>query len=207
MINPQEKERLLAVYEKNKPTIAAFLKKTKNADDRHILAELMFCLQTAQSSAKSARNTINKLKEKNVLFTASESEILEMMEGVRFADKKAGYLYRARAKLPEIKSRLGSDPKELRAWLVDNIDGMGPKLASHFLRNIGVFGLAILDVHVQNFLKRNGLLVGEVGKLKLHQYGENETVFLKLADELKIPPQELDIAIWMLGNGSGEFYG
>jgi N-glycosylase/DNA lyase len=207
VINPQEKERLLAVYEKNKPAIASFLKKANRKDDEHILSELMFCLQTAQSSAKSARKTIEKLKEKNILFAATESEILELMEGVRFADKKAGYLYRARAKLPEIKSRLGSDPKELRAWLIDNIDGMGPKLASHFLRNIGVFGLAILDVHVQNFLKRNNLLVGEVGKLNLHQYGENEEVFLKLAEELGILPQELDIAIWMLGNGSGEFYG
>ena len=197
----------MAVYEKNRPTIASFLSKTKSTDDKHILSELMFCLQTAQSSAKSARNTINKLKERNALFTASESDILENMEGVRFADKKAGYLHRARAKLPEIKSRLGSDPKELRAWLVENIDGMGPKLASHFLRNVGVFGLAILDVHVQNFMKRNNLLVGEVGKLNLKQYLNNEKTFLELSSHIGIPPQELDIAVWMLGNGSGEFYG
>ena len=207
MINPQEKEKLLAVHARNSRIIKEFLSKTSNSDDKHILGELMFCLQTAQSSAKSARNTINKLKEKGVLFTATESDILELMEGVRFADKKAGYLYRARSKLPEIKSRLGSDPKELRAWLIDNIDGMGPKLASHFLRNIGVFGLAILDVHVQNFLKRNNLLIGEVGKLNMRQYQENERTFLKLAKGLGVPPQELDIAIWMLGNGSGEFYG
>jgi N-glycosylase/DNA lyase len=167
----------------------------------------MFCLQTAQSSAKSARKTVEKLTSDKTLFTASESDILNAMEGVRFADKKAGYLYRARAKLPEIKSRLNLSPLELRAWLMDNRDGMGPKLASHFLRNIGVFGLAILDVHVQNFLKRNGLLVGEVGKLNMRQYQENERTFLKLAEELGVPPQELDIAIWMLGNGSGEFYG
>jgi N-glycosylase/DNA lyase len=207
VINEEEKKKLLTVYEKNKPVIASFLSKASSKDDKHVLAELMFCLQTAQSSAKNARNTINKLKEKGVLFTASESEILELMEGVRFADKKAGYLYRARAKLPEIKLRLNSDPKELRAWLIDNIDGMGPKLASHFLRNIGIFGLAILDVHVQNFMKRNGLLIGEVGKINLRQYSENEEAFLKLAEHLKIPPQELDIAIWILGNGSGEFYG
>jgi thermostable 8-oxoguanine DNA glycosylase len=41
----------------------------------------------------------------------------------------------------------------------------------------------------------------------MRQYQENERTFLKLAGHLKIPPQELDIAIWMLGNGSGEFYG
>jgi len=197
----------MAVYGKNKPTIASFLSKTNRKDNQHILGELMFCLQTAQSSAKSARKTVEKLTSDKTLFTASESDILNAMEGVRFADKKAGYLYRARSKLPEIKSRLGIDPKELRAWLMDNIDGMGPKLASHFLRNIGVFGLAILDVHVQNFLKRNNLLMGEVGKLNMRQYQENERTFLKLAEELGVPPQELDIAIWMLGNGSGEFYG
>ena len=207
MLKPEESAKLLEVYDRNKQTIKSFLSKASSTDDKHILSELMFCLQTAQSSAKSARNTINKLKERNALFTASESDILENMEGVRFADKKAGYLYRARAKLPEIKSRLGSDPKEIRSWLIDNVDGMGPKLASHFLRNIGIFGLAILDIHVQTFMKRNGMLIGDVGKLNLKQYLNNEKTFLELSNELNVPPQELDIAIWMLGNGSGEFYG
>ena len=206
MLNGEEKKSLLAVYEENRQTIASFLSKANRKDDNHILGELMFCLQTAQSSAKNARKTVEKLKEKNMLFTASESDILNAMEGVRFADRKAGYLCRARAKLPEIKSRLGSDPKELRIWLMDNIDGMGPKLASHFLRNIGIFGFAIIDVHVLNFLRRNGL-IGEVKTLNFTRYLEIEKAFLKLADDLKIPPQELDIAVWMLGNGSGEFYG
>lgn len=207
MLKAEERQKLISVYEKNRPTIKSFLSKTSSRDDVHVLKELLFCLQTAQSSAKYARKTVEKLKEKNMLFTASESDILNAMEGVRFADKKAGYLYRARAKLPEIKAKLNWSPLELRAWLMENIDGMGPKLASHFLRNIGIFGLAILDVHVQNFMKRNNLLIGNVGKLNMKQYLENERAFLELSRNLNIPPQELDIAIWMMGNGSGEFYG
>jgi thermostable 8-oxoguanine DNA glycosylase len=56
-------------------------------------------------------------------------------------------------------------------------------------------------------MARNGMLKGEVGKLNTKQYLENERTYLKLAKQLGIPPEELDIALWMLGNGSGEFYG
>lgn len=206
-LDENEAKKLLETYEKYQPLIKGFLAQANDRSDEHIATELMFCLQTAQSSAKAARATIDRLKGCGLLFTANPHQIHKCMEGVRFSEKKADYLHKAREKLPIIKQQLGLPKEELREWLVENIDGMGPKLASHFLRNIGIFGLAILDVHVQNFLAGNKLLKGEVGKLDKKQYIENEKTYLQLAKQLNILPEELDIAIWMMGNGTGEFYG
>ena len=203
----EEVKALLEAYERHRPLIKAFLAQARSREDEHLVTELMFCLQTAQSPARNARQTMDRLKGKGILFTANPEQVIECMEGVRFADKKAQYMFKARQKLHLIKEQLGMPPQQLREWLVESIDGMGMKLASHYMRNIGIGGLAILDVHVQNWMARNGMLKGEVGKLNTKQYLENERTYLKLAKQLGIPPEELDIAIWMLGNGSGEFYG
>ncbi|MFH0830349.1 MAG: hypothetical protein V1887_04285 [Candidatus Aenigmatarchaeota archaeon] len=206
-LDKEEEKKLLETYERYKPVIKGFLAQANDRSDEHITSELMFCLQTAQSSAKTARATINRLKECGMLFTANPHQIHKCMEGVRFSKKKSEYLHKARGQIPSIKQQLGLPKEELREWLVENVKGMGPKLASHFMRNIGIYGLAILDIHVQNFMERNNLLRGQAGKLNRKAYAENEKIFLQLAKQLEIPPEELDIAIWMTGNGSGEFYG
>ncbi len=206
-LDREETRRLLETYEKYRPVIKAFLAQANDKSSEHLATELMFCLQTAQSSAKAARATVKRLQECGILHTASAHQIHGCMEGVRFSEKKAEYMHKAREQVPLIKQRLDLPKEQLREWLVKNVKGMGPKLASHFLRNIGIFGLAILDVHVQKFMDRNGIFRGEIGKLDRKGYLENEKVFLQLARQLEIPPEELDIAIWMTGNGSGEFYG
>lgn len=195
------------IYEKNKGTIKKFLEHAKRRDDEHLMAELIFCLQTPQSKAKHARETIEKLKSKNKLFYADEAEIREHMYGVRFANKKSKYIHEAKQKFEEIKKRLNMPLMELREWLVKNVKGFGMKEASHFLRNIGIFGLAILDVHVQKFMKAHGMLNGEVGKLSKKQYLENEENYFNLAKKLGIRPEELDIVIWLSGNKGEIFYG
>ena len=206
-IDMSELELVREVYEQNKPMIKAFLESAGDRSDEHLVSELVFCIQTAQSKAKHARDTVERLKSSNILLTAGELELRGAMQGVRFADKKSRYIAEAKQKVEEIKKSLNLPASELREWLVANVKGMGMKLASHYLRNIGIFGLAILDVHVQNFLKRQGTLVGEVGKLNKRQYLENEQKYFELAKQLGIPPEELDIAIWLHGNRCGVFYG
>lgn len=195
------------VYKKHKGMINKFLKHAKRRDNTHLMAELMFCIQTPQSKAKCARETVKKLKSKNMLFYPEEDEIRELMYGVRFANRKSQYMAQTTENFREIKKRLKMPPKELREWLVKNIKGLGMKEASHYLRNIGIFGLAILDVHVQRFMKEHGVLKGEVGKLTKKQYLENEKNYLKLAKKLRIRPEVLDIAVWLYGNKGEKFYG
>lgn len=195
------------IYEKNRDMIRSFLEHSKSRDERHLIAELIFCLQTPQSKAQYARETVKKLESCNKLFGAEEFEIKNSMCGVRFANRKSKYISEAMKKFPEIRKKLSLDPFELREWLVKTFKGLGMKEASHYLRNIGVFGLAILDVHVQKFMKIHNMLVGEVGKLTKKQYLENEQNYFELAERLKIKPEELDIVIWLYGNKGGVFYG
>lgn len=191
----------------NRRQIRNFLESTKNKNDGFLLQEMFFCMLTSQTKAANCRASVDRLKGCRDLFEANMEEIRNSLAGVRFADRKAQYLFKARQKLPRIKENLSLSPFEQREWLVDNVKGMGMKLASHYLRNIGVFGLAILDVHVQRFMQENWKFRGEVGKLNKKQYLQNEKEFFRLAKELKMRPEELDIAIWMLGNRSGNFYG
>ena len=198
---------LRKVYMQNRRQIRNFLESTKKGNDSFLLQEMFFCMLTSQSKAAHCRESVDRLKRCRDMFDANMNEIRNSLHGVRFADRKSQYLFEARDKLPKIKENFSLSPFEQREWLVDNVRGMGMKLASHYLRNVGVFGLAILDVHVQKFMKENWKFHGEIGKINKKQYLDNEKEFFRMSKKLKIRPEELDIAIWMMGNRSGNFYG
>jgi N-glycosylase/DNA lyase len=201
-----ELEELLKFYEQKRDGIRKFINTCNYNDDDCLFGELCFCILTPQSRAKNCREAINKLKNDKKLFTASLDELRNYLKSVRFSDVKAQRIIEAREKLPELKTRLNSDPKELRIWLMENINGLGQKESAHFMRNIGFKGLPIIDIHIQNFLKEAGKYKEE-GSLTKKRYNELENKFLELAKEMKIPPEELDIAIWLYQSGENEFYG
>ena len=62
--------------------------------------------------------------------------------------------------------------EERRAWLVDNIKGLGYKEASHFLRNIGFDDYAIIDSHILDLLERYNL-IKQPKTLTRKKYTEN----------------------------------
>jgi len=197
---------LLKFYEQKKDKIRSFINTCNYKGDECLLGELCFCICTPQSRAKACREAINRLKVDEKLFTANLEELRNYLKGVRFPEVKAQRIIEARKKLPELKAMLNSSPKELREWLMENVNGLGQKESSHFMRNIGFKGLPIIDVHIQNFLKEVGKYKEE-GSLTKKRYNELENKFLELAKELKIPPEELDIAIWLYQSGENEFYG
>ena len=142
-----------------------------------------------------------------MLFTGNFEEIRSYLNGVRFPDVKAKYIIEAREKLPELKKMVNSDSKELRKWLIENVKGIGIKQSANFMRNIGFRGLPIIDIHVQNFLRKTGYNKYKPGSLTKKRYMDLEEKFLELSKELKIPAEELDIAIWLYQSGEKEFYG
>jgi N-glycosylase/DNA lyase len=200
----KELENLLNFYEKRKDEIRNFINTCSYKDDDCLFGELCFCILTPQSRAKNCREAINKLKTDKKLFTASLEELLSYLKGVRFPKTKAERIIEAREKLPELKKVLGSE--KLREWLMENISGLGPKESAHFMRNIGFKGLPIIDIHIQNFLRKIGYH-NKAGILTKKRYAELENKFLELTNELKIPTEELDIAIWLYQSGEKEFYG
>ena len=201
-----EVNKLLEFYENKKDKIKGFINTCNYNDEECLLGELCFCICTPQSRAKSCREAINRLKADKKLFTSGLSELKNYLRGVRFPEVKAQRIIEAREKLPELKDMINSNPKELREWLMENVNGLGQKESAHFMRNIGFKGLPIIDVHIQNFLRKVGKC-DEAGSLTKKRYILLENKFLELANELKIPPEELDIAIWLYQSGEKEFYG
>ncbi len=174
-----------------------------NGTDQDIFAELVFCLFTPQSKAKSCWSAVETLQDNNLLMNGSQQEIALAITGVRFHHTKAKRVIRARHQFFQgslkLKSTIAefSNPKEAREWLVANVNGLGYKEASHFLRNIGMGQeLAILDRHILRNLVSLRVIdeipVSITGKIYLDI--ENKmTVFSKSQG---ISMDHLDIVLW-----------
>jgi N-glycosylase/DNA lyase len=89
----------------------------------------------------------------------------------------------------------------VRAWLVDHVKGLGWKEASHFLRNVGYRGLAILDRHILKNLRHHRVISVLPGALTASRYMAIEEKFRRFAGEIDIPMDELDLLFWSRETG------
>src|SRR5690242_13086313 len=96
-----------------------------------------------------------------------------------------------------------SDPIERRDWLAQEkqIKGLGYKESSHFLRNIGVKGHAILDKHVMRCLTEVGVLDSPKPPSNRKKYLEVEQKLLQFARDIKVNCDELDLVLWSMKTG------
>lgn len=81
-----------------------------------------------------------------------------------------------------------------RKELVDNINGIGMKLASMFLRNTRGHEYAVIDVHTDRWLEKE-LKAYDQWKPRM-TYEEKEKAFIGFAEMLGKTPKELDLEIW-----------
>jgi len=174
-------------------------------DDKHVFGELCFCLLTPQSKAKSAWRVIEKLKETGLLYSGNSEDIKKWMANVRFNENKSRYLVEARHIFSDnngeikIKEKMNALPDvlALREWLIENVNGMGCKEASHFLRNIG-FGddIAILDRHILKNLVKYGVIPEVPKSLTEKKYLEIEDKMRRFSQNIGIPFAHLDLLWW-----------
>ena len=186
-----------------------FLRFRQKGSDEEIFRELAFCIFTPQSKAKSCWASIQKLDEQDLLFKGSAEQISRTLHCVRFHNKKAEYLVRARqlfltnGKL-SLKPLLNSYPdiRKCREWLVTNLTGLGYKEASHFLRNIG-FGekIAILDRHILRNLYLLGVIPEVPESLSRTKYLGIEEKMEECAAKIAIPLSHLDLLLWYKETG------
>jgi N-glycosylase/DNA lyase len=85
---------------------------------------------------------------------------------------------------------------------VRNIKGLGYKEASHFLRNIGFKGYAILDRHILRNLCRWGVTEETASPGSKKKYLEIEAKMKDFANEIGIDFDDLDLLFW--SNETGE---
>lgn len=193
-------ERLQRLIEQR---LSEFSKIGRAADDQRLFEELAFCLLTPQSRARRCWAAVELLSEKGLLPSGHPEDIHPLLVGVRFKYTKARRICQARTLFHReegsaLRNALDlGDPREIREWLVENVNGMGYKEASHFLRNIGRGGdLAILDRHILKNLVRYGVIPEVPRTLNRKRYLEIEEQMRSFAAKLGIPMDHLDFVLW-----------
>ncbi|MAG22405.1 MAG: N-glycosylase [Candidatus Diapherotrites archaeon] len=175
-------------------------------DPKEWFSELCFCLLTANSKAQSALQIQEKLGSEG--FCNARSEDVKkciIWAKHRFHNNKTNFIVQAREHL-DIKEKIEfivaqSGEEQAREWLVHNIKGLGYKEASHFLRNVGYFNLAILDRHILNLMAENKIISEKPKSLTKKNYLEIEKKFQALALKLGLIVAELDLYMWYMKTG------
>jgi len=173
----------------------------ETASEDELFRELVFCLLTPQSRAKTCWTAVQRLNRKGMIAEGEACRIQEELVGVRFNQRKAEYICLARDMFSQrsLRSTLSGfdNPQAAREWLVKNVKGLGYKEASHFLRNIGMGQeLAILDRHILKNLVILGVIKENPSSLTKKIYLEIEGKMTKFSEQAGIPMDHLDLLLW-----------
>ena len=184
------------------------LREVDKSDDERIFEELCFCILTANASAEMGMKAIDAIRP--VLINGSAEEMTEKLKGIyRFNVLRPAYIVHTRDYLNtfgfRLKKKIESfeDMEKLRDFFAFNkgIKGLGYKEASHFLRNIGLKGYAILDKHILNSLVEFKVIDEIKMPMTRKVYREIEQKLRIFSNEIEIPMDELDLLLWSRRNG------
>ena len=176
-----------------------------NVPKEEYFYELIYCVLTPQSSAVNAGKAIRLMKLQDLFHTDTDpGPFLHQKDFyIRFHKTKAKRILTIKEQFPVIERHLsnGTLSTELREWLIKNVNGLGWKEASHFLRNIGHRNLAILDRHILKNLLRFGVIRSRPKTLTPKDYQSIELKFKKFSEAVGIPIDELDLLFWCMETG------
>jgi len=124
----------------------------------------------------------------------------------RYPNVRASYIsssyYNITREFGSFKQFLNNNylPSELRRIVVLNCPGIGPKQASHFLKNVGYSNeLAILDRHIIRYMKivdSKSVSTYQLGRLD--KYEDIELRFIKIVKNFQHPIAIIDQAMWFI---------
>ncbi len=160
--------------------------------DEEIFYDLCFCLLSPQTNFKNIRKVIDRLIKLDFYNKDYDREFLEeIVKPARFYRNKTKFLLGAKKNIEKILWFLESDREYTikRDFLVKSVKGLGMKVASHFLRNLGNIDFAIIDTHIIKFMECK-----HPGNNK--EYLKIEKKFQKKAKEMDLTPAELDALVW-----------
>ena len=178
-------------------------------DDHRLFEELAFCIFTANTSAEMGAKAVDAVR--NVLIDGTADDMTRRLEGIyRFNNVRPAHIIHTRAYLKnslnfQLKNKIKSFKNKdgLRDFFALNKDvkGLGMKEASHFLRNIGFKGYAILDKHIINSLHEFGVIEKNEKPKNNKEYLEIEQKFVDFSKDIGIDMDELDLLLWSRKNG------
>ncbi len=196
-------KELLKSYSIKKEEIKSRLNQFKTLSQEEIFKEFQFCLLTPQSNAQRCWEAIKEIHITNSHKKDISSITNILKSKTRFHNMKAKRILESEKTFKQIFPLLSTEDKlSLRNEISKIVNGYGLKEASHFLRNIGHSNnqIAILDRHILRNLKSFNIIKEEKIKSQKH-YLEIEKAYLKFANSLNIPADELDLLWWSQENG------
>lgn len=181
----------------------------QSGTDERLWEEMVFCFFTGGCSARMGLRAVEAVRP--LLQNGSFEELSGALSGVhRYPFARAGYIVASRAFLREhcdlrLRNKLESFDDDLsrRDWLVKEkrIKGLGYKEASHFLRNIGLKGYAILDKHILRSLAELKIIDDPKPPNTRSRYLMIEHQLKNFACQLEIDFDEMDLVLWSLKTG------
>lgn len=181
------------------------------ADDRLLFEELVYCIFTAGASARMGLNSVERVRRHLLKGGHTKLELL-LVGAHRYPRARSGYIVHTRRylkrecglRLSERLASFGDDCEARRDFFARNpgVKGIGYKEASHYLRNIGYCGYAILDKHILRTLHECEVIDSPLPPTTKKKYLAVEEQMRKFAVELRINFDELDLLLW--SNKTGE---
>jgi N-glycosylase/DNA lyase len=181
----------------------------KNGSDERLWEEMVFCFFTGGCSARMGLNAVDAVRP--LLMDGSQEQLASALSGVhRYPNARSRYIVASRNFLREhcdlrLRARLSAFDChfERRDWLVKEkgIKGLGYKEASHYLRNIGLNGYAILDKHILKCLAELNIIDDPKPPNTRSRYLTIEEKLRSLAEKAHIDFDELDLVLWSMKTG------
>lgn len=190
--------------------LAEFARLQRQADDARLFEELVYCIFTAGASARMGLNSVERVRR--YLLRGGQERLENALVGAhRYPRARAGYIVSTRSflrrecglRMRDLLASFGNDAEARRDFFAASkgIKGIGYKEASHYLRNIGYRGYAILDKHILRTLHECGVLDSPEPPATKKKYLAAEAHMRKFARELTIDFDELDLLLWSSKTG------
>ncbi len=181
----------------------------KAGDDARLWEEMVFCFFTGGCSAKMGLRSIDAVRD--LLESGGQPELAHALTGVhRYPNARSRYVVASRNFLRghcdlKLRGKLDSFDChfERRDWLAKEkgIKGLGYKEASHFLRNVGFKGYAILDKHVLRCLAELKIIDDPKPPNTRSKYLRVEQKLKDLTTAADIDFDEMDLVLWSMKTG------
>jgi N-glycosylase/DNA lyase len=174
-------------------------KRINRNSSEDLFKELCYCILAARFSAKKCYNMCNEIGDK--FLTNSPKKIKNELDRFYYplASQRAKYISKAFRKKDQLKKAIKSlEENELRDWIKNNIKGVGYKVASHFLRNIGFDDYAIIDTHIIDLLIEKKLISEPKNPYGKTSYQKIENELKAIAEKVNLSLGELDLYLWYL---------
>ena len=174
----------------------SFLTLGKIGSEEELFSELSFCVLTANWSAKGGIRAQKEIGNGFCFFTREELENALRKIGHRFPSARSNYIIQDRWLIGRLRRIISMPSEEAREYIVKNVKGIGWKESSHFLRNVGVKNVAILDKHIMRMMV-SAKIIDEIPKgWTKSRYLDYESRLAPLAEYFKIPFGKLDLYMW-----------